>query len=558
MSGKKLLYGCLAIGLAIAPAGCSDSELSSPSPVGKDTDTGIKKVKDPVTFTFFMAQRPGKDVNTNETIIGKKLEEQTGVNFKMEHIVGDINMKIGVMNASGDYPDVIVPDVAIDKVKNADGFIPLNELLDKHAPNLKKLYARYWERMKAKDGNIYFIPFSATQGFIPSPDITAGAFWMQRRVLKEFGYPKIKTMDEYFDLIKKYKEKHQNEDLIGFETLTYDWRFHALANPAVHMAGYPNEAQSLIDMKTHQAKNVGPTDFTKRWLKKLNEINNQGLFDKESLVANYDQYLAKLTSGRVLGYFDYAWEAAPAHDNLKQAGDDDKRYMPLPIVFDKEVKDQYVEPPAFVNNRGIGISVSAKDPVRIIEYFDALSREENQILSYWGVKGETYEVDDKGRFYRTDEQIQKTSEQEFQQKFGLWYYNYGWPGGGGVLSDGNAWSPGDQPEVVSKKYTEGDKAILKAYGASVFSDLFSKPDERPWFPMWSVSWEQGSKEQIFMQKRADVQKKNYPKMILAASPEQFETLWNEYMNEFNKLDWKIHEESITRIVNERINNKWQQ
>lgn len=130
------------------------------------------------------------------------------MNFELEHLVGDVNTKIGTMIASGEYPDVMVPDTAIDKVLDAQAFIPLNDLIEQHAPNIKRVYGPYFDAMKADDGNIYFLPFSARVGeFIPSPTIDQGAFWIQRRVLKEFGYPKIKTLDEYFDLIEKYARK---------------------------------------------------------------------------------------------------------------------------------------------------------------------------------------------------------------------------------------------------------------------------------------------------------------------------------------------------------------
>ena len=53
-----------------------------------------------------------------------------------------------------------------------------------------------------------------------------------------------------------------------------------------------------------------------------------------------------------------------------------------------------IDPPSFVNNRGIGITVSAQDPVRIIKFLDFLLEEENQIMNQWGIEGVTYEVDE--------------------------------------------------------------------------------------------------------------------------------------------------------------------
>src|SRR5690606_41190504 len=84
---------------------------------------------EPVTFHIFNGVAGEKDVNTNETVIGKKLEEQTGVNFFIEHLVGDLNTKIGTMVAGGDYPDVIIPDAGITQIIDAGALLHLTPYL---------------------------------------------------------------------------------------------------------------------------------------------------------------------------------------------------------------------------------------------------------------------------------------------------------------------------------------------------------------------------------------------------------------------------------------------
>lgn len=559
MAKKQFLTIGLAAALAMTASGCSGSG-SSGKGASASAPSAAADDKTPVTFSYFSFSS-GKDVVASQTNIGKELQNQTGVDWKMEFLVGDVNTKAGVMIASGDYPDVIVPEGQIDKLMDAGAFQPLDDLIEKYGPNIKRVYGPYMEKFKQKDGKIYHLPFSANQGYIADPNITQGAFWIQRSVLKEFNYPKIKTLDEYFDLIKKYKEKYpqvDGKDSIGFVSFAgVSDNFFTLQNPAFHLAGYPNDGGVIVDMKTNEAKVVAGTDNQKRWIKKLNDVNAQGLFDPESFVMNKDQYLAKLTSGRVLGYFNYAWQIGDATNNLKKAGIDEKRYAPLPIVFDKDIKDQYVDPPSFVNNRGIGISVKAKDPVRIIKYFDNLLKEENQILVQWGVKDQTYSVDAKGRFYLNDDQKKKRDDPEFKLTFGFQYFEYSWPryGNNSILKDGNAYAVGNQPEVAYAGYTEGDKKILDAYGAKTFSEMFAKPEERKWYPAWSINLGQGTPEQIFTQKSDDLQKKYLPKMILA-KPDQFESLWNEYVTEFNKLDKKTYEATVTKVVKDRVAGKW--
>ncbi len=320
----------------------------------------------------------------------------------------------------------------------------------------------------------------------------------------------------------------------------------------MHLEGYPNDGNVIVDLNTLEAKTYAAADSTKRWLQKLNELNAKGLFDKASFVDNYDQYIAKLSSKKVVGYFDYGWQVALANNVLKDAAradptQDDYVYFPLPVTFDGG-KDQYLDPPGFVKNRGIGITVSARNPERIIQYFDNLLKEENQVLRSWGIKGETYEVNEQGRFYRTAEQIAKIDE-KFNDKFGFTYYDWDWPqyGTNSTLADGNAVAPGLQPEVFQMRLTDGDKEILGKYGVKTYSEMFADPDERPWYPAWGIPKEQGSPQQIWETKKEELTKKFFPKLVLA-KPDEFEKVWQEYLGQFGKLDTAGYEKWYTEQI----------
>ncbi|MEK4249006.1 ABC transporter substrate-binding protein [Paenibacillus sp. FSL W7-1287] len=563
MTNRKWLKTGLAVAMAsiLLITGCGNNDAGNKENKNAASSGNNAEVStDPVTFTYF-GFGSGKDVLASETTIGKILQEQTGVDWKMEFAVGDVATKSGVMIAGGEYPDVIVPEGEIEKLLDAEAFIPLNDLIEQHAPNIKRVYGDYFDKFTAEDGNIYILPFSANQGYISDPNVSQGAFWMQRRVLKEFGYPEVKTLDQYFGLIEQYQAKYPSvdgKDTIGFITFAgVQDNFFTITNAPMHLAGYPNDGDIYVDMETHEAKVYATTDYEKQWLQSLNELNSKGLFDPETFTANKDQYLAKLTSGRVLGYFNYGWQVGDATNNLKTAGNDDFRYVGLPVVFDENTKDQYIDPPAFVNNRGIGISVSAKDPVRIIKYWDNLLTEENQVLVQWGEEGVTYSVDENGRYVMSDEQIANRNDNDFKRSYGFQYFEYSWPryGNNSVFENGNSYAVGNQPEVAYAGYTEGDRALLDAYGSQTFAGMFAEPDERPWYPAWSINKAQGSPEQIYAQKASDLQQKFYPKLVFAA-PSEFDKVWNEYLAEFGKLDVAGYEEFMTKHVKERVAGNW--
>lgn len=560
MRKKKWQQYSLAVLTAttILLAGCSNN-----NPAGSNTEAGGTNGEvstDPVRYDYF-AFGTNKDVIASNTTIGKILQDQTGVDWKMEYVVGDASTKSGVMIAGGDYPDVISPVGELSKLLDAGAFIPLNDLIEKYGPNIKRVYGDYMDKITHEDGNIYILPFTANvNGYLMEPDASS-TFWMQRRVLKEFGYPEVKTLDQYFDLIEQYQAKYPSVDgkgTIGFLTFAgTPGEFFTITNQPMHLAGYPNDGNVLVDMETHEAKLYMGTEYEKRWLASLNEMNRKSLLDPETFTANKDQYLAKLTSGRVLGYANYSWQIGDATNNLKAAGNDDLRYVALPIVFDESITDSYIDPPSFVNNRGLGITVSAEDPVRIIKYWDNMLTDENQKLLQWGEKDVTYSVNEEGRFVMSKEQLANRNDNEFKRTYGWAYFDYEWPryGNNSVYEDGNAHVPTSQPEVAAVNYTEGDLALLKAYGLKTFSGFYSEPVERPWYPAWSIEKEQGSPEQIFNQKAGDLQQKYYPKMVFASGA-AFESTWNEYIAEFNKLDAAGFEKFITTKVKERVAGNW--
>jgi len=550
-TGRRLWWTAALLAM-LSAAGCTQEDGSHTRLTG-DPDALDRR---PVTLTYFHFGQGRKDTLLSETIIGKRLLAETGVDFRLQYLTGDSATKAGVMVASGDYPDVISSSGEMAQLLDAGAYIPLDELIARHGPNIERVYSPYYDRMRAEDGKIYTLPFTAHQGYTPDAEIRGGAFYIQRSVLREFGYPRIRTLDEYVELIRRYRDRYPVVDgkpTIGFVIpagMTNS--FYTLQNPAMHLDGYPNDGPVMVDMQTLEAKLVAGTGQQKRWLQKLNEMHALGLFDPESFTLNKDQYLNKLTSGNVLGYFSYQWQIAEADKQLKTAGVDDKRYAPLPLVFDEGTRDQYVDPPGFVNNYGIGISVKAEDPVQIIRYFDHLLKEESQILVSWGIEGETYSVDPQGRFYYTDEQIRYHEDPELSRSYGFAYFDTDWPryGINSVLADGNAYYPGNQPEVYNKLYTEGDRRILDAYGASTFTGYFSEPLARPWFPAWSIPLPLDSRAEVFLSRAEELQRRELPRLILEP-PDAFEPLWEAYARELAALDKRIYEETMTRAVRER-------
>jgi putative aldouronate transport system substrate-binding protein len=534
--------------LALSLVSCNKGKKDVPATAEDNSPINIS------VFTIVNQQQPPEDNK-----IFKWIKEKYNVTFTWDIAVAQKDQKIGVMIASGDYPDLMENDGS-QKFIDAGAFIPLEDLIEKYGPNLKAHYASCWEKMKADDGHIYVLPnWGVLSGKDQSTWYGDSALWVQKEVLKEAGYPKIKTVDQYFDLLANYKAKHPTINgmpTIAFTILTYDWHSFCLINPPNFLAGYPNDGNGTIDPKTHKYQVFLYQDVSRRWFKKLNELNAKGLIDRSCFVDNYDQYLAKLSSGRVLGVHDQLWQFQDAMYSLQNQKLYNRTMAPLPIVFDDSITPRYRNRPLPNVGTGFGISVKAKDPVRIIRFLDAQLSEDAQRVFHWGFKGEDYDIGADGVPFRTAEQRKQQKDQiwKLHNRADLWYSTA--PKIEGSFSDGYPTTIADIPaEALADKEPE-DIELWNAYGVSSNAGLMDpNPPENPvWFPMWQISPPDGSEAQMAWKKCEEVYRKYLPRIILGR-PNQFESLWTEYVAALKDAGIDKYESFMQGKLDERI-KKW--
>lgn len=113
----------------LVTAGCGNSGTK---------ETSESSGTEPITVTFFGADA-SPTWNKMQDAVGKKITEQTGVTLEAEYDVNDGgNQKIALMAASGDFPDMIYPKGNLSKLVDAGAMLDLTDLIEEHAPNLKK------------------------------------------------------------------------------------------------------------------------------------------------------------------------------------------------------------------------------------------------------------------------------------------------------------------------------------------------------------------------------------------------------------------------------------
>ena len=69
----------------------------------------------------------------------------------------------------------------------------------------------------------------------------------------------------------------------------------------------------MVDPETEVAYDGTTSEESKLYYKTLNEMMKAGLMDREFAAMNYDQYIAKLSSGTVLATMDQQWSMNSAN-----------------------------------------------------------------------------------------------------------------------------------------------------------------------------------------------------------------------------------------------------
>lgn len=512
----------------------------------------------PVTLTYFSSNSNGNWVNMQDEV-GKEITRRTGVTLNAEFAIADPKQKVSLMAASGNYPCLISPKDQAGLLIDAGAMLELSDLLSKHGPNIKKVMGNQFDRMRFsnKDRGIYFIPNNTpirTAPFDSDP-----YFKVQLAALKEAGYPKVTTLADYEKVIAAYVKKHpttaDGKPTIGLSLLADDWRFPiSVTNPAVLATGAPDDGEFYIDPKTYAAKPHYFRADERAYFKWLNGMNAKGLLDKESFTQKYDQYIAKIASGRVVALTDANWQIWSGLEALWKANMDDKAYARFPVVVKAGTRSPYNQPTGFSGGYGIGISKSCKDPVAAMKFLDFMASDEGQILNSWGVKGKHWTVvNGKRQFIPAVYKLSQDDPKTFRRTTGIGnYWISAYYGDGIKDSTGNYYTP-KFPEEAIRSQSAAEKAALAAYKVKFWGDLTPKASTfkaRPYGSAWTIPVPNDNDLSEFGSIHNDIVKKYIPRAILAP-PAEFDKIYTEMLNEMTRRTGKYWP-MMAQLVKDRM------
>jgi putative aldouronate transport system substrate-binding protein len=403
VKNKKKVSMALVLGLtaSLALTGCTNNESAGSDKAEKVAfnETGLPIVDKQVTLNI-VSPKAALAPDYSEMVIFDRLQKATNVKIKWNNIPGDgYQEKKNLMLASGDLPDAFYAsgfsDHDLIQYGQNGTIIPLEDLIDKYAPNLKKLFEQRPDLKKvvtAPDGHIYSLPRAEEMDLVGMPNI----MFINKVWLDKLGLAMPTTLEEYHDVLKAFKEKDPNgngkQDEIGLTFWYNGWCGNE--GDLLGLFGLPDSSFEADHRVVRDGKVIYAA-VQPEFKEAINYYNGwvkEGLIDPEVATQKTEQIFAKgKTEDPTLGSFIW-WE------NTEVVGTDRvKDYVVLPPLKGKDGKIVIGRSNYSEYGRDAFVVTSAnKNPELTMRWVDELYEPKMSAQVNWGPIGEIYEEDANG------------------------------------------------------------------------------------------------------------------------------------------------------------------
>lgn len=559
MKLKKVMASLLVFAMSTALlTGCGaakeeDRAVNAGTESAGTESTGTETSGEVVEFTFY--NQDGKEDPWTDPV-ALAITEKTGVKLKTDYPVSATDTKVALMIADQSYPDMIFAKGDISQLIEAGAIIDMTDLIEEHGPNIKKLYGDEFEKLKYSkdDSAIYQLSaYSVNERHFSH----GGTVQLQYDVLRANDWKVPYTLAEYEKMIKDYlaanPKTEDGMDRIGISIDNQNW-YNSLGNPAGFVAGSTDNGQWLIDEEynaIYKFRDEKVRDYF-RW---LNRMYNEGILDPEFATQTHEDYIAKVATGRVVGLTDADWNYRDAENLLKQDGKWGATYLGLPVTSDENTKCVAMQYTGLTTGMGVAITVDCEDPVKAVKFLDFLCSDEGQILTYWGIEGVNYFVDEEGKRYRTQEEIDNAlNNSEYVNETGVGLHGYPFPSyGPGVMDEtGSPYRAGGSKEDTVANYNEIQKEACEGMGVEALIDVFPAREEfeTPKFsPVWAYT--KPAEFDEIVKQLDEIAWPGLTKSVTCAEAE-FDLVYDEMIAELEAVGMSDAEAMLTEIVKEKV------
>lgn len=349
--------------------------------------------------------------------VAKELTRQTNIRLvnTASKVATNSGEQFNLLIATGQLPDIVGGSGVTDgiiKYGMEGAFLPLNKLIDQHAPNIKAFFKENPEVAKAitaPDGNIYYMPY------VPDGSVSRG-WWVRQDWLDKLKLKHPQNVNELYEVLKAFRDRDPNGNGKKDEIPYFNSNEHEVFRLALLWGARSSGSNTAMDFMVKDGKVVHPfaQEEFKVAIKNIAKWYAEGLIDKEIFTrkSRARQQLYSADQGGIT----HDWFASTSSYNVSMAD----KVPGFKVVA--------MAPPADVNGKrfeedsrklsmphGWAISYSTKHPVEAIKLFDYYFSPAGRRLNNFGVEGVSYTVKN-GEAVFTDAVLKSTTPVNTQLK----------------------------------------------------------------------------------------------------------------------------------------------
>jgi putative aldouronate transport system substrate-binding protein len=386
MRKKISIVLAASLGLSILAGCATGSQQTQNTSTGTDanvkTEATAPKAPTPISMSLRIlpgAPEGSADINQEKWL--KKLEEKTNIDFTIKPMPhGEFDQKMAQMFATNDIPDVVqgytMQGKDLGGAIEAGIFMPLDDLLKQHGPNLlKKIPKSAWDN-STFGGKIYGIPDVLNH-------TNRRGTYIRTDLLKKTGLPVPKTVDEYLNVLREFKKLGVEYPYAARENLKYADVFFGAYDVYPYNTMYEKQGDQIVP------KFMDTENMTKA-IQVYKTMFDEGLISKEFATMNSTNWKNNINAGKAGIWNSNANELDTFITRIKaNVPEAEVTLIASPVGPDGK-GGQMIYKDAL---RFHFINAKAKNAVEIIKFFDWMVTDEATRFFNFGIEGENYKVE---------------------------------------------------------------------------------------------------------------------------------------------------------------------
>jgi putative aldouronate transport system substrate-binding protein len=398
---KRLALYLLTLLIVLAISACgqgnSEADKAVEADDGNPAGAAVYPIKTDKKLTYWLQSPSTLKPSINEVPFYQEWQRRIGVPIAFSEVsTAQAKETFSVLLSSGNLPDIIeynwLKDAPGGPVKALnDGYIlRLNDLIDKHAPNLQKYLQDHPELdklVKTDDGDYYAFPFLKEGGMTTQ----WGGPVLRKDWLTDLHLEVPETIDEWHDVLTAFKEKKgatapltiisQPKALQGFLDGAFIGAFGVIRD------FYIDDTGKVL---------YGPLQpGYKEFLATMSQWYKEGLLDQSFTQTDRKALDANMTTGAsgasvFTGATIDKWELAISEKDPQAKF----VFAPYPVVRKGDLPKFGQEAWRYGATASAAVSATSKNPELAVQVLDYAYGTEGYMLFNYGTEGESYTLVD--------------------------------------------------------------------------------------------------------------------------------------------------------------------